>query len=996
MSFIIKTLIVFAVLTSLVMAGEEAIQARTIYAPASGALSWENPFVWGVQIGGVSDEAMYRDPVGGFFPWRQLFWNSVSLSIENQGDADIHSPWVTVEGGPNAFSLPALLKSLIPPGASESEKAWAIYDYTRTHVFHEVEGTGDNADPIKLYNCYGHGICGDSATALSAMWAGAGLRVRAGRPLGHSTSEVQVDGAFRLLDGDLHAWVLKADNHTLAGEEDIVSDPYLLKRTHTYGLKQWAWDPLRDEFAAGLYWYRGDRLRSHQSGAKHTMAMTLRPHEKITWLWEQRLAPLPDFAPRIPGNGPLRDIAGKWFQGIWEYPWQSSDGSKQLIPFRLPYPIVGCKVEGLDARNAISASVDGKTFHPLNREALDEGIREKSLLEALGRKPSDPPIYSLVFEVSGSPAKLRFLLDFQVAPLSLPMVHLGENRFAYIDRSKSRKVQITYRWRENHENHPPAAPEPENPTPGGTVSGNPIEFRWKTPMDPDGDAISDYQFQLSESSESFRPLSPNFDALLSFTPDRETTRFILPHPGLLNGGATYFWRVRARDAKDCWGSWGGPWPVTVAGPPTPRLESAVVDQSGRTLHLKWSGKAEKYRVFGGFHRGFVPSDQPHKILSAKGGGEPDAFQQEPSNMLVETEATELRIPFEGAGSEHLRPFYRIQAVDAHGISGAWSEQIEIPGPILLSPNPMTLPPGQTVVPLDFLGAKGHLVNLSNEYHERIAHPDTWIITAVESDAPIHAEGDTLFLERPPRAGERMVCRLQIRGSGYFNRERQAGIELTLIGGGEGTPPEQTKVPAMPSAPGSLTFDAVLKSPWNISPQNAQFNMCPESDGSYLVVTASDETKPWSATLTASLPESPRADEDGNIPWGASLMLDTGSWQAGYELTLRASADRWVTVILNPWFPIQIRDSDGSRAASTEPFAPVYGRSLRLRVLTDTRDGGTRVQIGDHVICQMPGKSPFSPQADSALQVQLIAREPTSGSLSIGNIMAGAASADGLP
>ena len=980
--------IVFSMRTAF---ANEPVHFQTVDATASGALTPENPFVWAVQIGGTSDEAMYRDPIGGAFPWRQSFYNSVSLSIENQGETDVRSPWITTEAGPSTFSLPALLGSLLPPDASQSQKAWTIYDFVRAHVFHESEGTGDNSDPIKLINCYGQGICGDSATALSAMWAAASLEVRAGRPLGHSTSEVRLDGDFRYLDADLHAWVLKADNHTVAGEEDFVRDPYLMKRTHTYGLKLWNWDPPRDAFVSGLFWYRGDRGRPHQGPSGHTMSMTLRPQERITWLWEERFAPLPDFSPRVPGNGATRDIAGKWFHGVWEYPWTAPDSSEHIVPFHLPYPIVGFQITGLGDGTVIAVSADGKNFHSLDHKALEEGIHEKALLKALGRQPSEPPSYALFFKVSGPPARLRFRLDFQVAPLSLPVVHLGENRFNYTDSSESRKVQITYRWREDHENHPPAAPEPEDPAKGATLSGSPMVFRWVPPTDPDGDAISDYQFQLSENADPFHPLSPNFDALLSFTTDRGTSQFTLPHPGLLNGGTTYFWRVRARDAKDGWGPWGGPWPVTIAGPPTPLAREPVLDHAGKSLHLQWEGTASKYRVFGSFHRGFTPDDKPHKVLVAKGGGEPEAYQEEPSNLLAETGATEFRIPLDGSGSEILRPFYRVQAVDAHGIPGAWSGQIEVPGPILVSPNPLTLSPNQTSVVLDFLGSKGHLVNLSNDYHERLAHPDTWLINAVECSTPVRAEGTTLFLDRPLAAGERLTCRLRVRGSGYFNRERRGELELTLVGGsGDSTsaPPPSSKPAASPPPSGPLAFtETTLENPthWKALAQNAQMKMQREPDGFYLVATPADVNKPWSASLEAALPQSAQTEVGKTlVSWGASLLLDIGMWQAGYELTLRDSANRWATVILNPWLPVQIRDSDGSRAISKEPFAPAYGKPVSLSCLTDKSNGSTRVLVDGQMLCEMPGKSPF-PLSSGTLRIQLFAREPASGSLGIGNI-----------
>ena len=74
-------------------------------------------------------------------------------------------------------------------------------------------------------------------------------------------------------------------------------------------------------------------------------------------------------------------------------------------------------------------------------------------------------------------------------------------------------------------------------------------FQWKAATDPDGDAITDYHFQLSDHPEMRWPMSPNFDKYVSRTPDKGSTRYTLPRPGLLTHGKTYYWHVKAKDLQ---------------------------------------------------------------------------------------------------------------------------------------------------------------------------------------------------------------------------------------------------------------------------------------------------------------------------------------------------------------------------------------------------------------------------------------------------------------
>ena len=64
----------------------------------------------------------------------------------------------------------------------------------------------------------------------------AGLKVAPARLVGHCVTQVFYDGAWHLFDGDMHSLYLLRDNVTIAGEQDVVRDHDLIKRTHTQGI----------------------------------------------------------------------------------------------------------------------------------------------------------------------------------------------------------------------------------------------------------------------------------------------------------------------------------------------------------------------------------------------------------------------------------------------------------------------------------------------------------------------------------------------------------------------------------------------------------------------------------------------------------------------------------------------------------------------------------------------------------------------------------------
>ena len=96
--------------------------------------------------------------------------------------------------------------------------------------------------------------------------------------------------------------------------------------------------------------------------------------------------------------------------------------------------------------------------------------------------------------------------------MALPEMAVGENAFTYSDQSAgSRKVRIRHEWVERSATQPPPAPlAPIYPPDGREANGTDVVFQWTAAHDPDGDAIGDYQFELSSRGDIRWPLSMNF------------------------------------------------------------------------------------------------------------------------------------------------------------------------------------------------------------------------------------------------------------------------------------------------------------------------------------------------------------------------------------------------------------------------------------------------------------------------------------------------------
>jgi hypothetical protein len=661
-----------------------------------------------VRHGGTMDGTNCRSPVGGSFGvWDQSWESNRAVRMENVGETDVINPWLS--NGRNDFrNLKEIVAGALRPGMTDREKAIRLWQLQTTHRFHASTGDAEANDPVKVLNVYGYTTCGDDSICLAGLWKTAGFKVRPARVVGHCVTQVQCEGRWNLLDGDMGPFYLLRDNATIASEPDLVRDHDLVKRTHTHGILD-ADSRADAEWSAALFVYEGTAGGDRNSPRDTTMNMVLRPHEALVWRWGHRV-PLKYHGPaEIALWGPR--AADRVCNGLWEYrpdfakeSWRrgaetvanvrvergglvAEPGKAGVIIWRMrsPYVFVGGRLEVEGARAKFFLSWDGTSWQ-------DVGANLDAMFPTKGPARYE---YRLRCELpQGARLKrLAVVNDIQMAPLALPGMVVGDNRFVYTDQTAGpRRVRLTHAWVERSVSRPPGAPPaPVFPTEGQRTDGSDIVFRWRPPQDSGGDGIADYHFELSERADMAWPLSSNFSKLVSHTAGRGQPRYAVPYIGLLTPGREYHWRARARNGKGVWGPWSKTWSFTPGGPAQPvgvTLEPAQGPDGNLVLRWKpnpMGRRPVKYRVYGSDEKGFSVSDEPYR---RDVGGSKEVAALALANFVAQTSNTELAVLGAGVKLPNAnKAFYRVVAVDDHGERSGPSDYAATARPFIYSKPP---------------------------------------------------------------------------------------------------------------------------------------------------------------------------------------------------------------------------------------------------------------------------------------------------------------------
>ena len=661
--------------------------------------------------GGTMDGRNCRSPQGVWTPFEQTWESNRSVRMENVSQTKVVNPWL-VSGERDLRSVSAIVARAVKPGMTDGEKAMALWWHETQHRFHLPGDNRELLSPVKVLNVYGHNTCGNDSICLAGLWKAAGLKVAPARLVGHCVTQVFHDDAWHLYDGDMQSIYLLRDNETIAGEQDLVRDHDLVKRTHTQGILR-PQGRAGDEWQSSIYVFEGDVSGDRSADNASAMDMTLRPGESLVWRWGHTEPP------KYLGSTEHK-FTERICNGLWEYrpdfsrdSWRAGADSVEAIiagkdglraeegkvgqivwTIRTPYVLVGGKlmIEGKNAN--FELSWDGKTWEKAGNE-LD------AFFPSIGTARY---AYHLRCKLAGDArlGGLKIVNDLQMAPLSLPEMGVGENRFTYSDESPrsdgaagQRRVRITHEWVERSASAPPAAPAaPIRPVDRGESTGTNVVFQWEPAVDPDGDAIADYHFELSSRPDMRWPLSMSFAKLISRTSDAGSARFTLAAPGELNPDREYYWHVRAKDAKGVWGPWSRTWRFTPRGPAPPVNVALHYDGESNLGLLQWQPnplgrKPAAYRIYASDEKGFSVSDTPQKVAA----GVYDFRQQAatkaptklPANFLAETQSMEFAVVGPSVESPAAnKAFYRVVAVDEQGNRSGPSDYAAAPRPVVFN------------------------------------------------------------------------------------------------------------------------------------------------------------------------------------------------------------------------------------------------------------------------------------------------------------------------
>jgi hypothetical protein len=535
---------------------------------------------------------------------------NVEITIENIGGTPVVNPRMTVNGLYDWYDAKSMADEITHGCRTDEEKALAIWWWVRYRTYQRAPNDESALHPVRALNGYGYGICGHVAAWMKCLWTAAGLKSCVYELSGHTVSEVYYKDAWHMFDGNAKVFYLDRDNKTIASLSTLEHDKGLIQRAiHPPELEPWFIGPdptdRNKDFVRYIISYKDnyEELDYDTEITKaYSMAMTLKPGEKLVRWWSPTLAKYESRdaraeVPQIYANGQLAwepDLNRIDVRPYLSIPAhgnittrarggsglaiQVADLQDELnarpsffsIPIESPYPIVGgrfaCTLvkEGSSKLDSASISFGPQGWHPGNlyEYRWSRGPQAVNLdLDSRILKQGATYKYSLGFALRGNAESktptqtgvdaFRSETDLQVSPHSLPALSLGKNIVRLWHESpQSAKVRVTHRWKEIHDRQPPGkvltAIEPVDRQEVQTMT--PV-LKWSPP--DDGDPATDYQVMVSLRPDCRWPLSTTLHQNVGSS----NTEWKIPD-SFLNPGTAYYWKVRARSNRGDIGEWG--------------------------------------------------------------------------------------------------------------------------------------------------------------------------------------------------------------------------------------------------------------------------------------------------------------------------------------------------------------------------------------------------------------------------------------------------------
>ncbi|MCI0720842.1 MAG: hypothetical protein L0338_18020, partial [Acidobacteria bacterium] len=529
--------------------------------PCSLRATEENPKEFSITID--KPQAEYAIEVGG-----TIDPDNLEITIENFGDTPVVNPRMTVNGLYDWYDVKSMVAEITRDCKTDEEKALALWWWVLYKRFQRSPDDRSSLHPVRAMNGYGYGICGHTSARLKCLWTAAGLKSRVQELWGHTVAEAYYDNAWHMLDGNVRVFYLDRDNRTIASLATVERDDWLIKRT-IHPSDPWfrGPDPPGDneEMVRYLVSHK-DNYEEHSYDSEiakdYTMAMTLKPGEKLVRWWVPKLG-------KFEGGNKRAEAPQRYANGqlIWEpdlrridlRPYLSVPGYGNIatlqedgrspaihvadlqdslhtrpsvftLPIASPYPIVGgrfsCTLFKGGSSNLDLASIafgkPGWESGDLYNFRWNKGSKAVDL-------DLDPKItakgaiysYGIGFSIRGNAESkpptqagvdgFRSVTDLQISPFSVPALAFGKNTVRFWHESPHPiKLRITHRWREvNGQRSPGRVETAVAPADGAELGSLTPTVKWLPALDPDAsDKVVDYQVMVGLRPDCRWPLSP--------------------------------------------------------------------------------------------------------------------------------------------------------------------------------------------------------------------------------------------------------------------------------------------------------------------------------------------------------------------------------------------------------------------------------------------------------------------------------------------------------
>lgn len=649
------------------------------------------------------------------------FPTDVMLALENRSDTAVVNPRVSINGYRTPRNIDELLELILQGETDPQKKIYRIWDFVRSYRHHDYPLYEDDElhDPVKYLLIYGGGFCDDSGSVAASLFHRAGFAESTGgnNPFvrclhGHMMSEVFFNGDYQFMDSDENAFYLDRNNRHPVGGDTVVKDHDLVHRELHYGPQFSSWETSQQ--AASLFGRDDERTTRIISG--HVMNLTLRPGERIEYLWDyvagyaasrsdverrnwnnsrseyrplllshQKQSPFTIFE-----NAVLNCLGGKLIVKV------DPDRTARIgFPMALPYLITGAT---LAVTLETAGTCDWEVFIQVHdREAKIVGAGKSRARQIITCPLSDGlflkenlPLYHYNLEIrictDSAAAEVHDLAvstDFLANPLLFPSLKCGMNKIVYEDDSAPdlRGVLIRHEWQENEMYEPLSPVEyPISPKNNETVTSSLVPFQWQ-----EVEGATAYHLLVSTSPQCDLPYRTAYDVILP------TNEYVVPFTGMFSPGRMYYWMIRAQDVNGVWSEWSEIWSFQWRGPCVPI--NLRTEERGREILLHWEAdpdgeKPVRYKIYGSDIQGFSIHDATHTLAGLGEFG---------PNLLGETPETYYTVVT--AHPEHInqnKVFYRVVAVDKNGVESGCSEALGLPHPLIVLQPPEEIFVGERI------------------------------------------------------------------------------------------------------------------------------------------------------------------------------------------------------------------------------------------------------------------------------------------------------------